>query len=366
MRLRSAALTYRGWVQGPVTMPVLPFRCRRPGRLGRLVATGLGVDEGGDLVVQLASPVEAAVAAGHDGDLRVRHEASPVAGLRGGEHGAARAGDQQDRHVDRAEFVVGEDGGELRLHPVAAAARPHEGHQLPLQHGGAVQPPGQAAAQRHRGQAGQAADGEPQPEAGVELGEPGGVEQGDRGDPPRRADRLVHRDPAAPGQPDQVRRAVAELAEKLIQPGRAGLRRGERGAPDAGVRVAGHVDPVYRAVLGERGDVRVPARGVEPGPREEHDRRPAGMRPVGVHARGRGRGLDVEFLAGLRPQREGPRVRRHELTPGRVADPRSHFGLGCQHGRPPCCRARRLGLPSRLFMIRRYHERDGRINREIR
>jgi hypothetical protein len=162
-----------------------------------LVAGGLSLDEGGDPVIELVDPVEAAVAAGHDGDLRVRHEASPGAGLRRGEQGAARAGDQQDRHTDRAKFVVGEDGWELRLHPVAANACPHEGHQLPVQHDRAVQPPGEAPAQRHRGQAGQAADRKPPPEAGVELGEPGGVEQGDGRDPPGRSDRLVHGDPAA-------------------------------------------------------------------------------------------------------------------------------------------------------------------------
>jgi hypothetical protein len=64
------------------------------------------LDEGGDPVVQLVDPVEAAVAAGHDGDLRVRHEAAPGASLRGGEQGAAHAGDQQGRHGDRAEFAL--------------------------------------------------------------------------------------------------------------------------------------------------------------------------------------------------------------------------------------------------------------------
>jgi len=43
--------------------------------LSRLLVGGL--DEGGDPVVQLVDPVEAAVAAGDDGDLRVRPEASP-------------------------------------------------------------------------------------------------------------------------------------------------------------------------------------------------------------------------------------------------------------------------------------------------
>jgi len=172
----------------------------------------VGLDEGGDPVVQLVDPVEAAVAAGDDGDLRVRHVAAPGASLCRGDEGAARAGDQQGRHVDRAELVVGEDGGELGLGVVAASACPHERHQVWHQHGRAVQPPGEVAAQRHRGQGGQAADGEPPPEAGVELGEPGGVEQRDGGDPAGRADRLVHGDPAAVGEAHQVRRAVAELA----------------------------------------------------------------------------------------------------------------------------------------------------------
>src|SRR5208337_4016141 len=122
-------------------------RCRWLCRMSRLLLVGgVGLDEGGDPVVQLVDPVEAAVAAGDDGDLRVRHEASPGAGLRWGEHGAARAGDQQDRHGDRAEFVVGEDAGELRLRPIAAGACPHERHQFWLQHGRAVQPPGEVAA----------------------------------------------------------------------------------------------------------------------------------------------------------------------------------------------------------------------------
>jgi hypothetical protein len=43
--------------------------------LSGLLAGGVGGDEGGDLVVQLVGPVEAAVAAGNDGDFRVRHEA---------------------------------------------------------------------------------------------------------------------------------------------------------------------------------------------------------------------------------------------------------------------------------------------------
>ena len=94
---------------------VLPFGFRRPCWLSRLLAGGLGFDEGGDPVVQCVDPVEAAVAAGDDGDLRVRHEGSPGACLLRGEHGAAGAGDQQGRHVDRAELVVVEDAGELRL-----------------------------------------------------------------------------------------------------------------------------------------------------------------------------------------------------------------------------------------------------------
>jgi len=86
------------------------------------------LDKGGDPVIKLVDPVEAAVAARHDGDLRVRHEASPGAGLRRGEQGAARAGDQQDRYVDRAEFVIVEDVRELGLRVVAAGACPHELH----------------------------------------------------------------------------------------------------------------------------------------------------------------------------------------------------------------------------------------------
>src|ERR1700684_2407334 len=93
-------------------------------------AGGLGFDEGGQPVVQRVDPVEAAVGAADDGDLRARQVAGPVTGLLRGDEGAARAGDQQNRHLDRAEFVVGEDGGELRLHPVAATARPHERYQL--------------------------------------------------------------------------------------------------------------------------------------------------------------------------------------------------------------------------------------------
>jgi hypothetical protein len=100
-------------------------------------------------------------------------------------------------------------------------AAPHERHQLWLQHGRAVQPPGEMAAQRHRGQAGQAADGEPPPEAGVESGEPGRVEQRDGGDPRGRAERLVHGHPAAVGQADQVRRAVAERGGPLVRSKRA-------------------------------------------------------------------------------------------------------------------------------------------------
>ncbi len=56
-------------------MLVLPFSCRRLCRFSRLLAGGVGFDEGGDPVVQLVDPVEAAVAAGDDGDLAVRHEA---------------------------------------------------------------------------------------------------------------------------------------------------------------------------------------------------------------------------------------------------------------------------------------------------
>jgi hypothetical protein len=100
-----------------------------------------------------------------------------------------------------------------------------------------------------------------------------------------------------------VRRPVVELAEQLIQPGRAGGRRSDRGAQDAGAGVPGRVDPVHRAILGERGDVRVPARGVVPGTGEQHDRIPGGVRAVGVHPRGRGRRLDIEFLVRLQPQR---------------------------------------------------------------
>ncbi len=56
-------------------MPVLPVGCRWPCRLIRLLAGGVRFDEGGDPVVQLVDPVEAAVAARDDGDLRVRHKA---------------------------------------------------------------------------------------------------------------------------------------------------------------------------------------------------------------------------------------------------------------------------------------------------
>src|ERR1700722_6895881 len=108
-----------------------------------------------------------------------------------------------------------------------------------------------------------------------------------------------------------------------------------RCAPDAGVGVAGHVDPVDRVVPGQRGDVRVPARGIETGPGQQHDRRTAWMRPVGVHPGDRGRRLDIEFLARLRPERECPLVGGRELLPCRFAYPRSHVALGCQHGRPP-------------------------------
>ena len=62
VRLRSAAFTYRGWVQGPVTMPVLLFGFRWPARLDGLVAGGAGLDEGGDLVVQLPCPCNVACA----------------------------------------------------------------------------------------------------------------------------------------------------------------------------------------------------------------------------------------------------------------------------------------------------------------
>lgn len=79
-------------------------------------------DEGRDPVVQFIDPVKAAVAAGDDGDVRTRHEAPSGAGFGRAEHGAARAGDQEDLHVDRAEFVVGEDAGELGLGMVAAVA----------------------------------------------------------------------------------------------------------------------------------------------------------------------------------------------------------------------------------------------------
>src|ERR1017187_7028292 len=58
-------------------------------------------------VVQLADPVEAAVAAGDDRDFRIRHMARPVAGLRRRDEGAACAGDLEDRHGGR----VGTDRG---------------------------------------------------------------------------------------------------------------------------------------------------------------------------------------------------------------------------------------------------------------
>ena len=82
-------------VQHPRLNPVRRRRLQR-----RLVA--VGVDEGGDAVVQLAGPVEVTVAAGDDGDLRVRHPGRAVAGLGRGDEGAAGAGDQQDRHTDGA------------------------------------------------------------------------------------------------------------------------------------------------------------------------------------------------------------------------------------------------------------------------
>jgi hypothetical protein len=41
------------------------------------------------------------VAAGDDGNLRVRHEASPGTGLLRGEHGAARTGDQESWHASQ-------------------------------------------------------------------------------------------------------------------------------------------------------------------------------------------------------------------------------------------------------------------------
>src|SRR5208282_3309295 len=56
---------------------VLPCGCWRRCRLSGLLVGGLAFDEGGDPIVQFIDPVEAAVAAGDDGDLRVRHEAPP-------------------------------------------------------------------------------------------------------------------------------------------------------------------------------------------------------------------------------------------------------------------------------------------------
>jgi hypothetical protein len=50
-------------------------------RLSRLPAGGLGFDESDDPVVHFVDAVEAAVAAGDDDDLRVRHKASAGAGL---------------------------------------------------------------------------------------------------------------------------------------------------------------------------------------------------------------------------------------------------------------------------------------------
>src|SRR6202044_3697637 len=55
------------------------------------LASGLGLDEGGDPVVQLVGPVEAAVAAGDDRDLGVWHVAGPSLGLGPGDVGAGRA-----------------------------------------------------------------------------------------------------------------------------------------------------------------------------------------------------------------------------------------------------------------------------------
>ncbi len=57
------------------------LRCRRGVPGDPSACYGLGFDEAGALPVQFANPVEAAVAAGNDGDLRVRHEAAAGAGL---------------------------------------------------------------------------------------------------------------------------------------------------------------------------------------------------------------------------------------------------------------------------------------------
>jgi hypothetical protein len=62
-------------------------RCVNAQRTGRADPVREGNDKyphrwaGGDPVVQFIDPVEATMAAGDDGDLRVRHEACPVAGL---------------------------------------------------------------------------------------------------------------------------------------------------------------------------------------------------------------------------------------------------------------------------------------------
>jgi hypothetical protein len=88
---------------GQEESPALTLRSPGLGLPGRCWAVGgVGLDEGDDPVVQLVDPVEAAVAAGDDGDFRVRDEASAGAGLCRGDEGAARAGDQQGRHVDLA------------------------------------------------------------------------------------------------------------------------------------------------------------------------------------------------------------------------------------------------------------------------
>jgi AcrR family transcriptional regulator len=57
-----------------------------------------------------------------------------------------------------------------------------------------------------------------------------------------------------------------------------------------------------------------PGRGVAPGTGEQHDRRTVGVRPVGVHPRGRGRRLDIEFLGERVPRRVDHEERRRQIA----------------------------------------------------
>jgi hypothetical protein len=107
----------------PVNMRVLPGGCRPLCRLSCLLAGSLALTKAAirsfSLSMRLKPPwLLGTMATSACGMMLARSQ--------------ARAGDQQDGHVDRAEFVVSENGAELRLRPVTADGLPHERHQLRL------------------------------------------------------------------------------------------------------------------------------------------------------------------------------------------------------------------------------------------